>query len=151
MDVKPSRSVYAPDLIPSVLYGYLSTEGLTMLIRFPGTWCPRRQVQRKLCGTIFSRNIENLWVLCYSGNSDRDAWALFVKHPRVYGLAQGEWLRQNPGASQITPTQSRLLPHNRCSSFNDSLVKQTLTLKLASVITFSWNYRIITHTRPTIR
>ena len=68
---------------------YLVTERMTILNGFPWTRWTRRQVQRELCRTIFSENIDNLWVSCYNGNNDRAAWALFVKHPRVCEAPSG--------------------------------------------------------------
>ena len=90
-DIKPSGSVYALNLILSVRLPLLSTERVTMLNRFPSTTWPWRQVQRELCGTIFSGNVEHLRVSCYDANNGRVAWALFVMHSQ----AQEEWLRHN--------------------------------------------------------
>ena len=48
---------------------------MSRLDGFPLTEWPRRQVQRELSGTIFSKDVENLWVSCHNGNNDRAAWA----------------------------------------------------------------------------
>ena len=86
---------------------YLSTEGMKMLNRFPGTRWPWRQVQSKLCSTIFSGNIDNSQVSCYNGKNDRAAWMMSVKHPR----ALGEWCNQHPSKS-LAPSLRVL--HKQC-------------------------------------
>ena len=96
---------------------HLSTEGMTMLNRFPATRWPWCHVQLELCGTNFhdDENSANLQVSCYNGNNDQSAHMLFVQHPRE----QGEWLHQNtryarvltiippapPGTGGTTPSQ----------------------------------------------
>ena len=62
---------------------------MPLIYRFPWTRYPRRQVQRELWGTIFI-GIDKSRVSCYNGNTDRAAWALFVKHQR----AHAKWCRQ---------------------------------------------------------
>ena len=89
-DMQPSRSVYAPSTIPCdccyLRYGGGdNAQWISMKMAAPP------KVPRKLCITIFSENMEYLWVSCYHGNNYRAASALFVNYPR----AHGECLRQN--------------------------------------------------------
>ena len=102
--VKSNRTVYAPDLVKSVLCIYLNIEGVTMLTgeqdgRGDGSVIA-------LCGMNFRENIANLRVSCYNQNNDRCAQVLFLQHPRE----QGKWLRQNPHYAQVLTASFALLP-----------------------------------------
>ena len=95
--IKPSRLVYAPDLIPSVqlqLFKYWGSDNAQWISMNKMAVTPG---QRELCGTNFSENMENLWLSCYIGNNDRAAWTLFVKHLWTWG----EILRQNPRFARV--------------------------------------------------
>ena len=113
---KPSRSVYAPNIIPSTqlrLSKYRGSDNaqwisMNEMAATPGS-----------TRTFFSETIENFWVSRYNGNNDRAARALFVKHR----WAQGEWLRfdciirpKPSGASQTKLVQPRSLSPKTTSS-----------------------------------
>ena len=97
MDIKPSRSVYVPNLIPSVQLQFFKYGGVTMLNTFLGTRWQWRHIQRELCGMNFRENIANLRASCYNGNNDQSAQVLFVQHP----WEQGKWLCQNPHYTRV--------------------------------------------------
>ena len=105
-EIKPSRSVYALNLMSSMRLPSFKYGGGDNAQWISITWWPRRQVQRELCGTIFSGNVENLLVLCCNGYNDPVAWALFVKHPRV----QGERLRQNHRIARVLTASFAVSP-----------------------------------------
>ena len=79
--IKSSRSVYTPHLVQSMRL---------LLFKYRGGgnahWISKNKmaataVQWELCGTNFSENIVNLWVLWYNGNNDRSDRVSFVQHP----------------------------------------------------------------------
>ena len=87
--IKPIRSVYASNSMLSVRLQLFKYRGSADAQWISMNKWPRWQVQREVCATIFSENIEDLWFSCYNENNDRGCLGVVCEAPS----AQDEWLR----------------------------------------------------------